>query len=116
MKKIVIALATLTLGGCALTPAEIVEQGTRYEWDSSATPSAAAECVARNAENVSGQVAVRVRPAEAGSFEVIARAGEVGVLALVKSTRKGSGARMQTWIRPYTTNPAGLAEALAKGC
>jgi hypothetical protein len=53
--RVVVTLALACLAGCAtLTPAELVEQGYRYDFGSSKSARDAALCVAKNMENFPG--------------------------------------------------------------
>ena len=112
-----VLMAVLMLAGCAMTPTVVVEQGTRHTWSSSLSPQAAAECVARNAENMSGMITAVVRAAPtSGAVETIARTGEGGVMSLSQSRPAPNGATVEIWISPRFLTPERFLTSVSKGC
>jgi hypothetical protein len=110
--KAILILAALVLTGCALSPADLREQGTREAFNMRLAPAAAAACVARNAENsggpITGHVNTSVRNAAvAGNIELVIFAGtHYYVSAEFSPTSAGSNAI--AWVSPH------LLESVAK--
>ena len=117
MKRGLMLIWVLVLAGCAMTPADVVEQGTRHAWSSSLSPQAAAECIARNAENTSGTITAIVRAAPtSGAVETIVRTGEGGVMSLSQSRPAAKGATVEIWISPRFLTPERYLTSVSKGC
>jgi len=91
----------LLLAGCAVTPQQIMEQGTRYDARLKLPPAKAAECVARNAWNLNSDFSHTMLPlGEDGSMEVVLRVGSI-VLTIVRLRPIADGTTATSWWR-YT--------------
>jgi hypothetical protein len=102
MKKLAIA-AAISLGGCALTPAQVLDQGTRITRSSHRPVAVAAGCLARAAESLEYGLgarfpaSVRAGPVE-GMQEVVLHGGvENGPLLIVRIEPVGAGSRYTIW-------------------
>lgn len=112
MTRFTSACLVAALVGCAFTPKEIVEQGTRRTAALNLPPEQAAVCIERNAENISGRWLARQRPLPDGALEVVMRYTELlGVLAVAHLRAEGSGSAVEVWVSP---NVLVDAEALTK--
>lgn len=106
------------LAGCALTPAEVSEQGTRRTAAARLPPAQAAVCIERNAENRSAYYVARQRALDDGVVEVVIRFTEIlGVLAIVRLHPEGTGSAIEMWTSPNVLVDAGdLTKHFISGC
>lgn len=112
-----IALFVLLLSGCALTPTELREQGSRTTFERNAPPVEVATCLGRVIDEyrpfLDARFASEVRPGIAGRFEVRAVV-TAAVMVLSEVEPHGAGSRVTIWQSPYCVWP--LNEVMAKGC
>jgi len=118
-----IAIAMLVaVGGCAMSPLQVVEQGKRFEFSSAKPASATAACLARNAEEytpgiVPGVLSANVRDAaQAGSLEVVVRAGEAGTMAIARVAPAPTGSTVTVWVTPNALSPESYFSGITQGC
>jgi hypothetical protein len=114
----------LITAGCALTPAEVIEQGGVSTFVLSGPPAQAADCIARNSENYKPWTAPytpTVRALSADSMEVIVRlmpadATTIAVAHVTPAPSGGSNARI--WKNPNALPivPDDLPRIIASGC
>ena len=103
--KLLVLFLTAALAGCAISPAEIREHGSRTDFHLRQGPEAAAACVARNAENLGGQITGRVNAtmrqgAAPGEVELVIYYKE-GFLLSASFVADGPGAAASAWESPY---------------
>ena len=75
-------LATLALTGCVLTPAEVIEKGTRQTASSRLAPRDVAACIGKNAESVTRSATTVAYPTGRRDFEVVLQYPDVGAAAV----------------------------------
>ena len=110
--KILTLTFALLLTGCTTTPQQIVEQGVRYDAQLKLPPNNAADCIARNAENIHGDFITTVRPLkDDGSMEVILRLA-TAALAVTHVRPEGKGSAATSWWRmvPREAWPSRIVE------
>lgn len=117
MKRLTIVVLAL-VGGCALTPKEVLDQGERITHKSSQPAAAAARCIARNAENMAGHVTARERTEPNGSIEVTVRSNLEGssILAIASATTTGSGSVVTVTVSPQAVARETLKRRLLEKC
>jgi hypothetical protein len=121
MKFGVLVMAAL-LGGCATTPLQVVESGERFTMDSARDRSAAAECIARNADGQN--IRSRIRPGDAGAVEVVLTMATTGFMfqsldtavALAQVHSRGAGSQVTMIVSPEAPRPKQVADLLTGGC
>lgn len=94
-------IAALILGGCAVTPAQLREQGRVFEKTLTQPPDKAVYCVARKAENAGdmwwGVFTPTVRPGPApGSMEII-----IGAVLVADLLPAGPGSLAKIYAAPH---------------
>lgn len=108
--KYAVIIAAALLAGCASTPDDVRQAGTRFELRSQRAPADALGCIARNAERRSGEWAAHVRPGEAlGTHELIVRSP--AVLFVAEATPAGPGSSILLTVS--NTAVIGFHKALA---
>ena len=117
-KYLTLACFVAALMGCALTPKEAQEQGTRRTFALQLPPERAAVCIERNAENISGRWLARHRALSDGALEVVIRYTEIfGVLAVAHVRAEGAGSAVEVWVSPYVlVDAAELTQSFIAGC
>jgi hypothetical protein len=114
-----IALGIVTLlTACALTPNEIVQQGTRRTAALQLPPIQAAACIQRNAEERSAYYIATQRPRPDNSLEVVIRLTQLlGVLAVARLHAEGTGSAAELWMSPNVLVDAeSLTRKFMQGC
>jgi hypothetical protein len=101
-----------------MTPAKVVEQGTRRTAALKLPPKDAALCIERNAENRSGYYLARQRPLPDQGIEIVIRFTELlGVLAVAHLHAEGAGSAVEIWVSPNSLVDAdGLRKSFIAGC
>jgi hypothetical protein len=100
MKTLAIAISLAALAGCAISPQEVVEHGTRFTGNIKGTPIEAARCVARNAEYTSGSVIATASEIDAGAAETIIR-GTIELtttLSVWRFRAADAGSTFEVWV------------------
>ena len=101
MRTAIVVLAVVGLCGCALTPAELIEQGERTQYSSRLAPAAAAECMARNAEEINPGFTTRIRPGTPpAALDVVAQIAGMGTTLLAQITPVAGGSSVNVWMSP----------------
>lgn len=95
-----IFVALVLLAGCAYSPAEFREVGTRTTHTLKLPPEKAAYCMARNIEGTRGGLTTSVRPLGDGS-ELLMRIAGTGLLVSVGEMKpSGTGSHATVWMTP----------------
>jgi hypothetical protein len=111
-----IAVLAFALAGCAMTPGEVLERGTRTQVELKRPPAAAAECIARNAGEISGYTLPEIRGLEAAGREVVVRtASEAGTIAVVQLRPTPAGSSASVYLTPNLLG-GDLGGKLLEGC
>lgn len=109
-------LIALLLAGCATTPKDVMESGTRTVHVLKSPPSKAALCMARNVENFHAGMVASVRPGDVGQ-EVIARlTAAESVIFVVHVEPTNTGSRAVVWYRGYLVGGESVQAAMLAGC
>lgn len=111
----------LLLAGCASSPAELRESGTKMEVASKQEPLAAAHCMARNVEpmwfGILQRASVTLRPGLAGGYEVVTVLNEYsGTIGYALVEPAPGGSRITAWRRPSTPANIYQLDRIADGC
>lgn len=117
MKWILIAVIA-TLAGCATSPQEVIERGTRFTGEIAKRPMEAALCIAKNAE-YSGNYLATVTGTDATEVELILRSSAVAyfTLALWRFHPSGTQATYEAWVSgSYLPNHAELLKQIRGNC
>ena len=111
-------LSLFVVTGCALTPKEVTEKGTRRTAALRLPPQQAALCIERNAENRSGLYIASHRPFSGEAIEVTIRFTEfMGVLAVAHLRPEGTGSAVEVWISPNVlVDASALNDAFIANC
>lgn len=104
MRRYLVVL-TLLACGCALSPAELRDQGKREEFVSKRAPLDAAQCITRTAENYRPGIAspfpAQWRDAEhRGDYEVLVRHPVDGFAMVAEVKAEQDGSRIVSWLTP----------------
>jgi hypothetical protein len=94
-------LVALMLSACAQTPQQVVDLGEKLTVSSQKPPQAAADCMARNADDFQyPKITARIRPGTvAGSVEVVGQ-DTGGTLIFARAEPAGSGSSISVWMSP----------------
>lgn len=111
-----VLVATLALTGCALTPAEVIEKGTRQTASSRLAPRDVAACIGKNAESVTRSATTVAYPTGRRDFEVVLQYPDVGAAAVFSVKVSGAGSAITAWIAPILTPPEVAFGNLIWGC
>jgi hypothetical protein len=115
MKMLVIGVAAL-LAGCITTPQQVREQGQKITFSTAQPPAQTARCLARAAENVSGNFAAQERMNGDGTQEVLVRSvGDIAavlVIADIHPTGAGSSVTLSVGDLAHDS----LLKQLKDGC
>lgn len=120
--RAIAVLMLVAVGGCAMSPLQVVEQGKRFDFSSNTAPAVTAGCIARSAEEyvpgfVPGILSANVRAAaQPGVLEVVVRAGEAGTMALARVTPSATGSSVTIWVTPNAFAPDSYFAGVSKGC
>jgi hypothetical protein len=118
MKRTLIALVALTIGGCAQSPLEVMEEGTEHQLHSALAPEAFAQCVYRNTELKDAKLGTRHTPEGTGvliSVKIAVDPG--GTLAVMKALPAPSGSDVTAWVsRRVFTAPTKVIQNMTEGC
>lgn len=111
-------MAVLVISGCATTPEQTVERGTRYDFKKDGIPRSVASCLARRTDEREGLVASLRDGAIAGSFEVIVRlaGGSGSALSVMRVSPDGAGSRIAIWIATSIGTGEHFANYVTDGC
>ncbi len=118
MKKCYWLCALLAVGGCATSPEGVVQDGTKFEFDSAHTPYAASICIARNAKAMGGGIVGEERLLGESSTEVAVRpsAGSRDTLATAQIHRAGALSKATVFVGKGVRDAQGFARRLMTGC
>ncbi len=100
--KLTTILITAALAGCATSPQEVIDRGTKFTGTIAGTPSEAARCIAKNAEYTSGAMLAGVSEIDAQNTELIIR-GTIEVttsLSVWRFRKANSGSTYEAWVSP----------------
>lgn len=99
MNRIGIALIAL-LAGCATSPQEVVERGTRFIGDMGKPPLEAARCIGRNAQYTNAYIVTTINEIDADNTELIVRGTfEITTtLSVWRFRKQASGATFEAWV------------------
>ncbi len=110
-------ILVLALAGCGSTPRQVLEAGRSSEAALKAAPAAAADCIARNGEEISSGMSARIRPLEGGREVLVQSSTEaLGTLAVVQVLGASSGSRARIFLNPQVATGNDLPERLLAGC
>ena len=117
-----ISLACLAfLAGCGSTPVQVIESGPRHEFASSLASRQAANCVARNGQNINSQYTATLADLPAADqFEVVVSAPQTsaGAIVVAHTSAAANGSRITFIMSPRMSESAApeWIEKLRKGC
>lgn len=99
--KLIVMLTLAVMAGCATSPADVVERGTRFSGAINKAPIEAAKCIARNAEYMSGSLLASVSDIDNGAEVIVRGTAEVTTtLSLWRLQRSGAGSTYEVWVTP----------------
>lgn len=100
MNRKATALIATALSGCIMSPAEVMDQGKRFEMTTTKPPAAAAECIYSNTELKNARRGTTIRPGPDGSTHVYVRtAGEiVTTMGVIELRPEGTGSKATVWM------------------
>lgn len=111
-----VLLASVALAGCALTPADVMEQGIRQTASSRLVPRDVAACIGKNAERVTRSATTIAYPTGRRDFEVVLQYPDIGSAAVFSVKVSGTGSAITAWIAPFLTPPEVAFGNLIWGC
>lgn len=118
-----IATALAFLTACTAAPSDLLKSDLQVSFDSKRSPSAASECVGRNAEEFKsfGEAPFRASwraGKEAGTWETIVYGGEsLGTVVLAIAQPSSEGSSVTLWHRGLPALEIGkLLETMQNGC
>ncbi len=100
--KLTTILITAALAGCATSPQQVIDRGTRHTGEIAKSPSEAAKCIARSAEYSTGSMLAGVSEIDANTSELIVR-GTIEVTTTISVWRfrkSASGSTYEAWVSP----------------
>lgn len=92
------AFFCLLTAGCATTYQHVVENGYKYEWESTRRPPEVAGCITARVESQRPWRAMQRTLDDRGSIEVLIGSGSEGVAAVAQLRPFPYGTRVQSWI------------------
>lgn len=116
--KLTTILITAALAGCATSPQEVIDRGTRHTGEIAKAPMDAAKCIARSAE-YSGNWLTTTQETGAGQTEVLLKSSAASymTMAIWRFSAAGSGSRYEAWVNPdYMPSHAELLKSMRGSC
>ena len=120
MKASLIIVVAL-LAGCGSTPAQVVETGPRHDVESALPSRQAANCIARNGQNLNSQYTAaltELKEIDQYQVQVTAPQTSAGAIVVVRAVPAGAGSRLTFFMSPRMSETAvpEWIEKLRKGC
>jgi hypothetical protein len=109
-------VTALALSGCALTPDEVMQKGSRQTASSRLAPRDVAACIGRNAESVTRSGETLGYPTGRRGYEVLLHYPDAGIAAVFSIKPAGTGSDVTAWVTPYIASPEVAFGNLMWGC
>lgn len=106
------------LSGCAVTPAELRQTGTRSDYTSTRTPARFAACISENAENQNFQARTRVIESSGITETMIFAIKDGGINAVIisEASPSGSGTLAKIIRGDQIPRPESFQATILQGC
>ena len=113
-------LAAALLGGCSLTPKQVIETGDRFDFENSSSAQLATDCLVARAQKQNGAF-TQARATGGGAWSIAVYTTDRGsteiAASIAVSPKASSGSQIIVWISPAMVgNHRDVADSLTAGC